>query len=130
MRVSWRQLPPLTTHALAFLAGTLVLKPQASSRVQAPRHILVPLDRGSAGLPARDGYWLVRNEGQESCQILPQEVKVWRPEGEKGPLFVVIPRDDQVQKTLKDLLSRSAKTMSLSILPKSPCHSSERVRYD
>lgn len=46
LRVSWNHLPPLTTHGLALLAGTLLFKPQSSSSSHpSPSTILVPVSK-------------------------------------------------------------------------------------
>lgn len=135
LRLSWNQLPPLTTHALTFLAGTLLLEPKAPSSAGPPASsILLPatkiLQRSKLERHRGRPLVLARGQGATRCLALVDEFRLWSPSSGKPVEYLVLPAAPRSLGALQLLLE----DRELSLVPASvdltPCEAAAQVIYD
>ena len=73
LRLSVQDVPPIMSHGLAFLAGSLLIKTHGPLSEQMPRQILFPLDgmkvdkKLSLAIHEHTALVLVKNQNGEVC---------------------------------------------------------------
>ncbi len=137
LQLSWKQLPPLTSHSIAFLAGTLLLRPQPnvdSAFPQKGTKLLVPAERILARSKLKFDlfksplFTLVRSEGQGGCRLSPEDYKIWASPGVKPQYFLQIPHEKAAIGVLRVLLEDKQLILKPSSSKLQPC--TAEVFYD
>lgn len=106
LRCTWQKLPvqlsllgwpPLLSHSLAFIVGTLVLQRGEAGMSVPSGKVLIPLAK--VGKLETDGKpWketqlvtLLHKRGEEWCRSAEDELKLWKAPGRGGDLYVLWP---------------------------------------
>lgn len=106
--------PPLLSHSLAFIVGTLVLqRGEAGIRLPGGR-ILIPVEKlgrletdGKAWRETQKLTVLIRR-GEDWCRTSDEELKLWKAPGRGGSLYVLWPAAAQSASRLQQALQKKA----------------------
>lgn len=119
MRLSWQHLPPLTTHALAFLCGTLFFRTAPDTGRALPQQLLYPADkllqRSPSPLPPSRSYHLISADPDKgkACLRWPHALKLTVLPGARAQKFLHLP----LEKDGEDLLRILRLDPTLRLLP-------------
>ncbi len=114
MRLKWRDYPPLLTHGVAFLAGTLVLP--VPSQIQTPPHtfLLYPLESrwqepfNDKTLTGKESFVLVSED--KSCLLIEKTFGLWRSFGTPARHYLLIDKKmHELSQVMKILRSKKLK---------------------
>jgi hypothetical protein len=123
LRCTWQKLPvqlsllgwpPLLSHGLAFIVGTLVLQ-RGEAGISLPQgKLLVPVSK--VGKLETDGKeWkqtqritILQRRGEEWCRSSEEELKLWKAPGRGGDLYLLWPGAAAAAPRLQQVLQKKA----------------------
>ena len=97
MQLSLLGWPPLLSHGLAFILGTLMLRSGADTLMIPPGKILVPLDKlvqveaETKALDRQQKLKLVARRGEQWCRGVDEDISLWKPPGRSATTYVLWP---------------------------------------
>lgn len=123
LRCTWQKLPvqlsllgwpPLLSHSLAFIVGTLVLQRGEAGMSVPSGKVLIPV--GKVGKLETDGKpWketqlvtLLQKRGEEWCRSTEDELKLWKAPGRGGDLYVLWPAGAPSGARLQQVMQKKA----------------------
>jgi hypothetical protein len=123
LRRTWQKLPvqlsllgwpPLLSHSLAFIVGTLVLQQgEAGLRVPDGR-VLVPVDKlrrlDADGKPWKETQKIavLQRRAEAWCRSADDELKLWKAPGRRGGLYLLWPSGANAAARLQQLLQKKS----------------------
>ncbi len=111
------QLPPLATHLLCFVGGSLLFEADSSGKI--PEDILIPWNKAriEGGLHADRHYGLFSVRG--ACALSPESVKLFKPEGQM--IYVRVTRGKAATETIAMLQKSDTRLYRKDKNDKLPC---------
>lgn len=123
LRCTWQKLPvqlsllgwpPLLSHSLAFIVGTLVLQRGEAGMSLPNGKVLVPVSK--LGRLETDGKpWkgtevitVLQRRGEEWCRATDDELKLWKAPGRSGDLYLLWPGAAASASRLQHVLQKKA----------------------
>lgn len=123
LRRTWQKLPvllsllgwpPLLSHSLAFIVGTLVLQRGEAGLRLPDGKIFIPVEK--LGRLETDGKnWketqtltLLQRRGEDWCRSADEELKLWKAPGRGGKLYVLWPAAAQAAPRLQQALQKKS----------------------
>lgn len=107
--VGW---PPLLSHGLAFIMGTLMLRPAHGPQVPPVARILIPLDK-LARVENESKVWqpeqkfsLLQRFEQSWCRTAANPIATWSPSGKQGQAYLLWPSSAEGASRLGPLLQK------------------------
>lgn len=121
LRCTWQKLPvqlsllgwpPLLSHSLAFIVGTLVLQRGEAGLSVPSGKLLIPVSK--VGKLETDGKpWketqlvtLLQKRGEEWCRNTEDELKLWKAPGRGGDLYVLWPAGAGIGARLQQVMQK------------------------
>lgn len=134
LQLSWNHLPPLTTHVLAFLLGTLFLRSAPGSVQAVPQQVLFPIEallkKGSQSElvnPSRS-YFLARKGSAKPCLRWDQPLRIWA--AARNQRYLALPARKNAEPLLRALLAEEELVLIDSEKTLEPCGAVSKVGYD
>lgn len=121
LRLAWQKLPmqvsllgwpPLLSHSLAFIVGTLVLQRGEAGLRLPPGKILLPVDKlgrlETDGKSWRETQTIIplARQGEGWCRSSDMDLKLWRAPGRSGDLYLQWPGTAATAASLQGLLQK------------------------
>ncbi len=120
LRRTWQKLPvqlsllgwpPLLSHSLAFIVGTLVLQ-RGEAGLSVPNgKILIPVEK----IGRLETHWketqkimVLQRQGEGWCRSSDDEMKLWKAPGRSGDLYVLWPASAPSAPRLQQTLQKKA----------------------
>ncbi len=123
LRCTWQKLPvqlsllgwpPLLSHSLAFIVGTLVLQRGEAGLSVPGGKVLVPVAKvgrlETDGKPWKgiEGITVLQRRGDDWCRSTDDELKLWKAPGRMGELYLLWPGAAASASRLQLLLQKKA----------------------
>ena len=123
LRCTWQKLPvllsvlgwpPLLSHSLAFIVGTLVLQRGEAGMSVPSGKVLIPVAK--VGKLETDGKpWketqvvtVLQKRGEDWCRSADDELKLWKAPGRVGDLYVLWPAAGALGARLQQVMQKKA----------------------
>ena len=136
LRLSWNQLPVLTTHGATFLLGTLFLRTAPELQKPLPQQLMFPVDKMfKASPPTLDSgqtfHVAKKNTAQgDFCLLSEEPLRLWFSPFARGQKFVLIPPKKQSLPLVHLLLEDSSAVLVAASQKLSSCSVGTTVAYD
>ncbi len=136
MRLSWNQLPVLSTHGATFLLGTLFLRSAPDLQKPMPQQLLFPAEKffkdGRPTLGKGQAFHLAKKpkEGQEFCLLSDEPLRLWTSPLAHGQRYLAIPPRKQSEALLQILLGEGGISLVSAAQKLSPCREGTSIAYD
>lgn len=127
MRLRWMNLPPLATHTLCVLGGTLLFQP-ASGPPEGDFIYVAWKSDAIMPKPAVHRRYKVLLQGKGDCLLSPRSFPVWVSPKEKS--FLILPKSKEGFALLRSIQNRRPHELLLKEVEKAPSCSAGPIRYD
>jgi hypothetical protein len=136
MRLKWRDYPTVLTHFLAFLAGSLLIRVEASDHFPAGKFLLLPLAPSEVPdaewddpSPLRD-YAFVQGYPGAPCLRSEKTFRLWKKAGRNQRVYLLLDRNPETLKVVSFLLRKKDIKLISANKNMVPCRvSSSEIEY-
>lgn len=134
MQLSIFSWPPLLSHCLAFILGTLVLRSGSSAAPMPTGKILIPIDKLARlemdvqSFQTKQKWKIVARKGEQWCRLSDDGVALWKAPGKSAGTYVQWPASalwtDRLQPALQKKYALTTETSKLAFcgVEKKPTH--------